>query len=101
MSLTIEQLYAQRQASFVEARTITETEVNKFLRSLEGLDMVFQQELQVVQGQTAKDVLPSLWAEPFVLEQYTAERRDLDARIAQAKQVADKLNAEALRCLQE
>lgn len=101
MSMSIEQLYAQRQNKFIEDRTIIETETDKFLRSLEQLDPVYQQQLSVVQGQTARDVIPALWAEPFDEEAYNKQRSALDQRIENAKIICDQLNEEALRCLQE
>ena len=101
MSISVEQLYAQRQAKFVESRTIIESELNKFLRSLEQLDAVHQQQLGVVPGQTARDVIPALWEEPFNEAAYTAQRAEADRRIAAAKQLCDQLNTEALKCLQE
>lgn len=101
MSMSIEQLYAQRQNKFIEDRTIIETETDKFLRSLEQLDPVYQQQLNVVQGQTARDVIPALWAEPFDEEAYNQQRAVLDQRIENAKIICDQLNEEALRCLQE
>lgn len=101
MSMSIEQLYAQRQNKFIEDRTIIETETDKFLRSLEQLDPVYQQQLSVVQGQTARDVIPALWAEPFDEVAYNKQRSALDQRIENAKIICDQLNEEALRCLQE
>lgn len=97
---TIEELYRQRQNKFIESRTVIESEVNQFLRSIEQLDAVFQAELNVVDGQTARDVLPALWEEPFNNDNYLAERAVLDARIVKATQLRDKLNAEAMQCLQ-
>lgn len=100
MGYSIEQLYSERQAKFVESRTITESEVNRFLQSLETLDPVYQQELGVVAGQTARDVLPALWADPFVEADYLQQKAVFDQRVAAATALANKLNAEALQCLQ-
>lgn len=97
---TIEELYRQRQNKFIESRTVIESEVNQFLRSIEQLDVVFQTELCVIEGQTARDVLPALWEEPFDNERYLTQRALLDERITKATQLRDKLNAEAMQCLQ-
>lgn len=97
---TIEELYRQRQNKFIESRTVIESEVNQFLRSIEQLDVVFQTELCVIAGQTARDVLPALWEEPFDNERYSTQRALLDERITKATQLRDKLNAEAIQCLQ-
>lgn len=99
--VSVEQLLNERQNKFIENRTIIEREVDTFLRSVETMDPVYQQQLNVVVGQTARDLLPSLWVEPFNEAQYNAERASLDAYIKRVTDVCDKLNAEALRCLQE
>lgn len=101
MTPSIEQLYATLNNKFVEQRTLTEVEVNKFLKSLEELDPVYQQQLNVVPGRTARDLLPSLWTEPFDEETYKQEKAVVDAMIQQATAVCDQLNEEAMRCLQE
>lgn len=98
---SVDQLLRERQDKFVERRTVIENEVNQFLKSLESLDHVYKQQLQVIDGRTAKDVLPALWAEPFVQETYDAQKAELDKYIASVQAVCDQLNEEALRCLQE
>ena len=99
--VSVEQLLAERQNKFIENRTIIEREVNTFLRSVETMDPVYQQQLNVVAGQTARDVMPALWAEPFDEAAYNAQRANFDAYVQRVKVVCDQLNAEALRCLQE
>ena len=54
----------------------------------------------MIEGQTARDVLPALWEEPFDNERYLTQRALLDERITKATQLRDKLNAEAIQCLQ-
>lgn len=66
-------LYQQKQNKFIETRTIIETNVNNFLRSLEELSEEDQQRLNVIKGQTARDILPTLWAEPFNEATYQVE----------------------------
>lgn len=66
-------LYQQKQNKFIELRTIIETNVNAFLRSLEELSAEDQQQLNVIKGQTAHDILPSLWVEPFNEATYQVE----------------------------
>lgn len=90
----------QRQNEFIEKRTVTESEVNKFLKSLEGLDPDVKAQLKVVDGATARDWLPSLWLEEPDPKQYEAEKAKLDAYIAAVKNYADHLAQEAIRCLQ-
>lgn len=99
-AVNVEQLIQNRQNQFVETRTIIESEVDKFLRSLENLDLDLQVRCNVKAGVTAKMLLPSLWEEPFNKEKYLAERKAVDTYIAQVKSVCDQINEEALRCLQ-
>lgn len=100
MEANVAQLLRDRQNKFVEGRTVTEVEVNKFLKSLEALDEGERVQCKVVVGRTAKDVLPSLWQEPFNPEQYQAELLNLQNYIAGVKTFCDRINQEALACLQ-
>lgn len=99
-NVDVAQLIQSRQNKFVETRTIIEAEVNKFLQSLERLDPDVQARCGVKSGQTAKDLLPALWEEPFNKEQYQVQRASVDAYIAQVKVVCDQINKEAIECLQ-
>lgn len=101
MSQSIEQLYAALNNKFIEQRTLTEVELNKFLKSLEGLDPVYQQELGFVAGRTARDMIPSLWVEPFDEAMYLQEKAIVDDLVSRSVTLCNKLNEEALRCLQE
>lgn len=99
-NVNIAALIQQRQTKFIETRTIIESEVNKFLTSLESQDDDIKINLQVQSGTTARDWLPSLWAEDFNMTQYQAELARLQAYIAKAKAYADNLAQEAIKCLQ-
>lgn len=100
METNVAALIQQRQNEFIENRTKIEAEVNKFLKSLETQDADIRQRCNVVDGRTARDVLPSLWAEDFNIETYNAELANLNNYIAYVKQVQDENNREALECLQ-
>ena len=100
-NVNVEQLIQIRQNKFIETRTIIDTEVNKFLKSLEALDADIQAKCNVVAGRTTKDILPSLWAEPFDEVAYQAELAKLQTYIAGVKTITDSVNEEALRCLQQ
>lgn len=90
----------QRQNKFIETRTIIETEVNKFLNSLQGLDAEYKEKLGVQPGITCKDLLPELWNEPFRTEVYDKQLANLQSYITQVQCICDKINQEALACLQ-
>ena len=96
-----QQLYQKRMNDFIEARTKIESEVNAFLRSLEVDDVEFRERCNVQEGLTARDVLPSLWAEEFDEATYQSELAKLNNYIASVRAISDQLNAEALACLQE
>ena len=100
MDVNVAQLIQDRQNKFIEGRTVTEVEVNKFLKSLEALDDSERIQCKVVVGRTAKDVLPSLWEEPFNVEKYNTELANLQNYIAGVKTFCDQINQEALKCLQ-
>lgn len=96
----ISQLIQERQNKFIETRTIIESEVTKFLESLTNLDADIKEKCGVREGLTAKDLLPALWIEPFDQKAYNAQKAALDTYIAQVTAICDKLNEEALACLQ-
>jgi hypothetical protein len=96
----IVKLLQDRQNEFIEKRTIIETEVNKFLKSLENQDEDIKQKCGTKDGVTARDLLPALWLEPFNEEEYKKQREALDTYIAQVSAVCDQLNQEAAACLQ-
>lgn len=96
----VAKLIQDRQNKFIETRTNIENEVNKFLQSLCSLDEDLKIKCGVKDGMTAKDLLPALWAEPFVEETYLQQKNALDTYIMQVKAICDQLNQEALLCLQ-
>lgn len=95
-----QQLYQQRLNSFIETRTKIENEVNRFLKSLEVDDEEFKQACNVQIGTTARDWLPALWEEPFNQEVYEQQLAKLNQYIQAVRTVSDKLQMEALACLQ-
>lgn len=99
-NVNIAALIQQRQNKFIETRTIIESEVNKFLSSLESQDDDVKASLQVQAGTTARDWLPSLWADDFNIEQYNLELSRFQAYVSKAKAYADNLAQEAIKCLQ-
>ena len=100
MMVDVASLIRQRQNDFIEKRTIIESEVNKFLKSLEQQDDDIRTKCNVIDGRTAKDVLPSLWADDFNEEAYNVELANLNQYIAFVMQVQDENNREAIQCLQ-
>lgn len=100
MMVDVASLIQQRQNDFIEKRTIIESEVNKFFKSLEQQDDDIRTKCNVVDGRTAKDVLPSLWADEFDEDAYKAELENLNKYIAYVMQVQEVNNREAIQCLQ-
>ena len=101
MSQTIQELYNLRQTKFIEARSTIKHEVDQFLESVKATDPSVFVGLEIPAGNTAEEILPSLWVEPFNQEQYNQELAKLNAFIAQIHIVTDRLNQEALECLQK
>ena len=96
----VAKLLQDRQNKFIETRTNIENEVNRFLQSLESLDDDMKIKCGVKAGITAKDLLPALWKEPFNGDEYSQQKAALDDYIAQVRAVCDRINQEALLCLQ-
>lgn len=98
---SVSTLLAERQSKFIETRTIIESEVNKFLKSLEALDPDIQETLRVPKDVTARDLLPELWAEEFRPDVYQQQLTSLNNYIEQVRAYSDKLTQEAIECLQQ
>lgn len=100
MGVDVAALLRERQNKFIETRTLTESEVDKFFKSLDSLDDDIKDRIKYAEGRTAKSVLPSLWTEPFNQERYSAELAALNNYIKHVHQICDEINAEAIACLQ-
>lgn len=97
----IQQLLQQRQTQFIEKRANIKSEVDAFLESVKVIDTDMLVGLAVPTGHTAEEVLPSLWEEPFDSNKYATELKNLNVFISQVHELTDKLNQEALECLQQ
>lgn len=95
-AVNIANLIQQRQAQFIETRRTIEMEVNRFLESLGTQDPDVQQKCGYQAGITAKDLLPALWAEPFVQATYNEQLEKLKTYIAGVMSVCDSFNKDAL-----
>ena len=95
----VNELYKKRQEVFIERRTTIATEVDKFLAGVAEIEPELIKDITPLNGTTAKEVLPSMWVEPFNIEAYERELAVLNDYINKIKSVADALNAEALKVL--
>lgn len=94
-------LLRERQNKFIETRTLIASEVQKYLNSLNAMDAEVRAEILLPKGNTPQEILPALWVEPFDMEAYTEQLNQFQASVQSAKIYCDKLNQEALRCLQQ
>lgn len=93
-------LLKKRQDKFVEDRTVTEREVNRFFESLERInDEELKVKLGVVEGRRCREVMPSMWAEEFDVNKYNEERDALIKYMNQVQQFCMSYNLEAMKCL--
>lgn len=101
MAENVARLYQERRDKFIATRTVIESEVNKFLQSLEKLDPDIRERCSVKEGITAKDLLSELWVEPFDMARYQEQLKNFTAYKEGVFAICDEINAEALRCLQQ
>lgn len=99
--MDVQAILRARQDAFVETRTRIESEVNKFL---ESVNQITDKRVTSIPGRpagnTCREVLPELWNEPFNQTVYDAQVAALNSYIEQVTKVCDIINEEALRCLQ-
>lgn len=97
----VQQILRVRQDAFVEKRTKIESEINKFLESVEAID-----DTRITSipgrpaGKTCREVLPALWENPFDESVYNTQLTALQNYIGMVQRECDIINEEALRCLQ-
>lgn len=99
--MDVQAILRARQDAFVEKRTRIESEVNKFL---ESVDQISDERVTSIpgrpSGKTCREVLPELWHEPFSQEKYDAELAALNSYVVRVQAACDAINKEALECLQ-
>lgn len=95
------ELIRKRQENFIETRTKIETEVNTFLASIENVDTDIKEQVEYNSSMTAKNLLPELWNEPFNMDTYKAQLKELNEFIDRVHTICDKINQEAMRCLMQ
>lgn len=99
--MDVQAILRARQDAFIETRTRIESEVNKFL---ESVNQITDKRVTSIPGRpignTCREVLPELWNEPFNQAAYDAQVAALKSYIDQVTKVCDIINEEALRCLQ-
>lgn len=95
------ELIRKRQETFIETRTKIETEVNTFLASLENVDTDIKEQVKYNSSMTAKSLLPELWNEPFNMDTYNSQLKELHEFIDRVHSVCDKINQEAMQCLMQ
>lgn len=98
--MDVKQLLTMRQNKFIEDRTIIAERVNKYLESLANLDNELRAQCIIPTGTNAQEVLPALWQEPFDEAAYQAQLAEFNRSVASVKLVYQRINEEALRCLQ-
>lgn len=99
--MDVQAILRARQDAFVEKRTKIESEVNKFL---ESVDQITDQRVTNIPGRpagnTCREVLPELWHEPFDQMVYDAQLAVLNSYVVRVQAACDAINEEALKCLQ-
>ena len=100
--INIAQAIQERQAKFIENRTIIEAQVNAFLQSLKECTpdvIALLPSVFTAPDVTARTLLPALWAEPFDPNAYSSQLSIFLSHEAVVKDLYNKMNLEALQCL--
>lgn len=86
---------------FVEDRSNNEREINHFLTEIAKVDKKYLEGITPLSGATTREVVPSMWIEPFDKEAYDAQIAVVKAYIIAVKKRAEAVNEEAERCFQQ
>lgn len=99
--MDVQEILRTRQDAFVEKRTRIETEVDKFLESVNQItDERVTQVPGRPEGKNCREVLPALWKDPFDEEEYQKQLTALNSYVQAVQAVCDAINEDALKCLQ-
>lgn len=101
MAPTVQALIAERQRQFIEQRLLISQWVSQLMKNVHEIDQELLVGIDVPSQTTAEELLPSLFKEPFDLEQYNKEKAVVEELQRNIDELADKLNQEALKCLSE
>ena len=96
MAFDVQRALEAKKQAFIETRTQNEMEINKFLRSLESWPDEYFNLLKLERGKTARDLVPSMWSEPFNIENYNMEMARLTNYINSVSSLADKIANKAM-----
>ena len=92
-------LLEQRRTAFIAKRRDIEVWVEKFFTEIDAISPDLLKDTHPPIGKTAKDLLPSMYKEPFVQEEFDKEYAVLDAYYQEVQQVASYLNEKAAEVL--
>jgi hypothetical protein len=101
MSVDIGKLIADRERKFIEQRVVISQWVKDFMANVKAIDPSLLSDIAMPKGNTAEELLPSLFTEPFDHEAYLLEREKLETFRLAVNSIACRLNEEAMRCLQQ
>lgn len=101
--MEIKDIIALKERQFVETRLLISQWVETFMKNVREVDpaLLAQEGIILPEGNTAEELLPSLYAPNFDITTYEAEKAKFDQLQSKFNILADKLNEEALRCLSE
>lgn len=107
-TLTIDQIKAliqKKHEQFIVARTKNEENINRFLTRVKTL---YEEEPELFRGidmpvgYTAREVVPAMFAEPFVEETYKLQRAELMKFYETVNKLAEEINRKAVaECLSQ
>lgn len=95
----VNKLLEQRRNMFISTRRDIEIWVEKFFTEINQVNPSLMEGITLPTGQTAQDIFPSLYTEPFDEEQYNKEYEEFDALYNKVMEVAEYLNNKAIEVL--
>lgn len=93
--------YERRQALFIEARTKTQQEIDRFFESIKEIPEEILAGINIPEDTSATAIVPSMYLNPPDPEKYTAELQKFKELYESIVARVDKVNAEAEECLKE
>lgn len=91
----VEQLLEKRRNMFIASRRDVEVYIANFFAELDKINPSLLKDTHPVEGRTAQEIFPSLYKEPYDMEEYEKEYARFDAYYKEVEAVAQYLNKKA------
>lgn len=93
--------FNKRNALFIEARTKTQQEIERFFESIKDVPAEVLEGIEIPADTRAEAIIPSMYLDPPDQEKYKAELENFKTLCHTILERIDNVNQEAMECLKQ